>query len=57
MEENNDYMVDIGSFYISEAEYNKVNSMTTGDQRRWLCDKVINGDCDIDQINKEDLAW
>jgi|TARA_R110002049_G_scaffold304944_1_gene500714 hypothetical protein len=52
MEENNDYIVDVGSFSISEEVYNKVNSMTTGDQRRWLCEQVINGHCDIDQINK-----
>ena len=52
MKENNNYIVDVGSFYISENEYQKLNSMTTSEQRLWLSEQVLNGNCTIDQINK-----
>ena len=45
-----EYIVDIGSFEISEKEKSFVDSMDVYSQREWLIQQVRAGLCDIDQI-------
>ena len=48
------FIVDVESFSIDEEEYKKVNDMNSDQQRIWLADKVLEGICDVDQIQEDE---
>tara|TARA_B100000927_G_C16451526_1_gene464029 strand:+ start:348 stop:497 length:150 start_codon:yes stop_codon:yes gene_type:complete len=45
-----EYIVDIGSFNITEEEKSFVDSMDVYSQREWLIQQIRSGLCGIDQI-------
>ena len=48
------FIVDVESFSIDEEEYKKVNDMNSDQQRKWLADKVLEGICNVDQIQDDE---
>jgi len=48
------FIVDVESFSIDEEEFKKLNDMNSYQRKIWLADKVLEGICNVDQIQEDE---